>query len=114
MQGLPQHAPVHLQSAACHNIVECRHATKQRDILECARNALAGGNVGPHLAALLALECDRAFLWVVETVDDVEHRWLAGDAGADDSAYLALANAEADIRDRLHPAERQRYVFDCE
>src|SRR6478736_4560941 len=101
MQGLPQHALVHLQSAAGHNIVECRHATKQRDILEGARNALTGGNVGPHLAALLALECDRAFLRMIETVDDVEHRCLAGAVGADDSAYLALANTEADIRDRL-------------
>ena len=51
---------------------------------------------------------------MVEAVDDVEHRGLAGAVRADDGADLALADIERDVGDRLHAAERERDVLDRE
>ncbi len=42
------------------------------------RNTLAGRLVGPHPPPLLAEEGDQALLRVIEAVDDVQHRRLAG------------------------------------
>ena len=101
-----------LQVAAGHDVVERRHALEQRDVLEGAGDALAGGDVRRHVAAALALEGDRALLRVIDAVDDVEHRALAGAVGADDGADLALAHVEADVAQRLHAAEGERYVLE--
>jgi hypothetical protein len=57
-----------------------------------------------------ALEGDLSDLRMIEAVDDVEHRRLAGAVGPDDRADLTLVNVEADILDRLHAAERQRNI----
>src|SRR5207244_9865435 len=51
---------------------------------------------------------------VVEAVDDVEHRGLAGAVGPDDGANLALADVERDAGDRLDAAEGERDVLDRE
>ena len=47
-----------------------------------------------------------ALLRVVDAVDDVEHRALAGAVRADDGADLVLAHVEADVGQRLDAAER--------
>ena len=111
-EDLPEEAAVHLQGAAGHDVVERRHAAEQRDVLEGARDAAARRLVGPHLRARLALEGDAAFLRMVEAVDDVEHRGLAGAVRADDGADLALADVERHVGERLHAAERERHVLD--
>ena len=112
VQHVGQDAAPHLQRAAGHDVVERRHALEQGDVLEGAGDALAGGEVGAHVVPALALEGDHAFLRVIEAVDDVEHRRLAGAVRADDGADLALADVEGDVAQRLDAAERQRHVLE--
>ena len=59
----------------------------------------------PHPPPGLALEDDDALLRMIEAVDDVEHRGLAGAVGADDRQHLAGADLEADLAQRLDAAE---------
>src|SRR5262249_60072104 len=90
-QQLPEEAAPHLQAAAGHDVVERAHAFKQRDVLEGTGDAAARRRVGPHLLARLAAEGDAPFLRLIEAVDDVEQRRLAGAVRPDDGADLALA-----------------------
>ena len=72
----------------------------------------SAASCGPHLRARRALERDAALLRMIEAVDDVEHRGLAGAVRADDGADFAFADVEGDVADRFHAAERQRHVLD--
>ena len=105
---------MHLQGATGHDVVERGHAAKQRHILEGARDAAAGGVIGPHFRAGLALEGDAALLRRIEAVDDIEHRGLAGAVRSDDGADLALADIERHVADRADTAERERDALDRE
>ena len=113
-QELPEEAALHLERAPGHDVVERRHALEQRDVLEGARDAAARRVVGPHARARMTLEGDAAFLRVIEAVDDVEHRGLAGAVRTDNGADLALADVERDAGDRTDAAEGKRDVLDCE
>src|SRR4029077_18554911 len=84
----------------------------QRDVLKGTGDAAASRLVGTHLRPLLALEGDAPVLRLIEAVDDVEHRRLAGAVRADDGADLAFADVEGDIAQRFDAAERKRHVFD--
>src|SRR3712207_7813130 len=53
------------------------------------------------------LEGDASLARVVETVDAVEHRGLAGAVRADDGADLALPDVERDVRSEEHTSELQ-------
>jgi hypothetical protein len=103
-----KHVPAHLGQPPGHDVVEGAHALEQRDVLEGAGDALPRDLVGAHRFALLAAEPDLALLRVVEAVDDVEHRRLAGAVRADDGADLALMHVEGDVLQRLDAAEAQR------
>ena len=109
---LPQEAAVHLQRAAGHDVVERGHALEQGDVLKGARDPLRRRFVGLHSRARFAAPADRALLGLVEAVDDVEHRRLAGAVRTYDGADLPLADVERHIRNRLDPAEGQRHVVD--
>src|SRR5258708_2916908 len=111
-QRLPEQAGLHAEVASRHDVVERRHAAKQRDVLEGAADALLGRLVRAHLAASHALVGDGALLRMIEAADAVQHRRLAGAVGTDDGADLALGDIEADIGERLHAAERQADVLD--
>src|SRR5262249_18420171 len=106
------HAAMHLEGASRHDVVERGHVAEQRNVLESARDAAARRLVGPHASTRPALEGDTALLRMVEAVDDVEHRRLAGAVRADDGADLALAHVERHIGERPYAAERQRHVLD--
>ena len=60
------------------------------------------------------LRMNANLLRLVDAVDAVEHRALAGAVGADDRAHLVLADVEADVGQRLHAAEAERDVLDVE
>src|SRR5262249_21570026 len=111
---LPQEAAAHLQRAPGHDVVERRHALEQRHVLKSPRNATQPGLVGPHGRSRPSLEGDAALLRVIEAVDDVEQRGLAGAIGADDGADLAFADVEGNAADRLDPAEGERDSLDRE
>ncbi len=51
VQRVRQQPAPHLERAAGHDVVERRHALEQGDVLEGAGDALAGGDVGAHVAA---------------------------------------------------------------
>src|SRR5690606_38024634 len=74
------------------------------------RRHVVGPGVGPRHAAI----GDRADLRMVEAVDHIQHRSLAGAVRADDRQDLVLADLEGDVADRPHPAERQADVVDLE
>ncbi len=113
-QAVPEHVALLQRDAAGHDVVERRHALEQRDVLEGARDALPRGFVGTHAAARLAAKRDDALLRVIEAVDDVQHRGLAGAVRPDDRPDFALLDIERDVADRLHAAEGQRDVVDLE
>src|SRR3546814_3089805 len=82
--------------------------------LESAREALARRDVGAHGPALDAAKLDAALLRMIEAVDDVQHRGLAGAVRPDDRQNLVLADRKGDVAERLHAAERERDVVDLE
>ncbi len=91
-----------------------RHTAKEGDVLESPGDALAGGLVRIHVAALAALEGDRPLMRVVDPVDDVEHRGFAGAVRADDGADLVLPDVEGNTLERDHAAEGERDAVDLE
>ncbi len=100
---------MHAQRAAGHDVVEHRHAAEQRDVLEGARDAdLRAACVGVMPSSRSPRKVMLPSCGVVDAVDDVEHRALAGAVGADDGADLVLQHVEADVGQRLHAAEAQR------
>src|SRR5579883_3453962 len=105
MQRLPEEIALHAQEPSRHDVVERRHATEQRHILKGAGDALRGRLIGPHAPPRRALEGDGALLRMIESVDDVEHRGLAGAVRADDGEDLVLADLDADIGERLDTTE---------
>ena len=88
----------HLQVAPGHDVVERRHALEERDVLERARDARARRPRAAPCRGAPRREADRALLRVVDAVDDVEQRALAGAVRADDRADLVLAHVEATRR----------------
>ena len=103
-----------LQVAPGHDVVEHAHALEQRQVLEGARHAHLGHLARVHVPEGLAAEGDGALLRLVDAVDAVEHRALAGAVGADDGAHLVLAHVEADVGQRLDAAEAQADVLHVE
>ena len=103
-----EQAATHLERASRHEIVKRTHTLKERHVLESAPDALRGGLMGPHTAALLALEGDHALLRMIEAVYNVQHRGLARAIGADDCADFPFADVEADIVESLNAAKAQR------
>jgi hypothetical protein len=65
-----------------------------------------------HPCAGLSFEPNAAFLRVVEAVDDIEHRRLAGTVRPDDRANFAFADVEGNVADCLNAAKRERHVLD--
>ena len=111
-QRLPEEVPFHPQAAAGHDVVKRRHAFEQRDVLKRSRDASRCGLVGFHPHARPAAPADGALLRVVEAVDDVEHRGLAGAVRPNDRPYLAFADVERDVGDRFHAAKGERDMLD--
>ena len=105
---------LHLQVAAGHDVVEHAHALEQRQVLERARHAHLGDLARVHVPEGLAAQADRALLRLVDAVDAVEHRALAGAVRADDGADLVLADVEADVGQRLDAAEAKADVVHVE
>src|SRR5262249_9400218 len=70
--------------------------------------------VWPHGRARAALERDAPPVRMVEAVDDVEHRGLAGAVRADNGADFAAGDIEGDFGQRLDASEREGDVFDGE
>ena len=66
------------------------------------------------LGRALAMENDRAFLGVVDPVDHVQHRTLAGAVGTDDGPDFMLADIEGNVAERLDAPEAQRNVLQVE
>src|SRR5450830_781428 len=104
-------AGMHLGITPGHDVVEHGHALEQRNVLEGPRNALSRHFAGMHAVALLTAKNDVAFLRMVDAVDDVDHRALAGAIGADDGADLMFSYIERDVGQRLDAAEGQRNIL---
>jgi hypothetical protein len=104
-------ARAHLEAAASHDVVEHAHALEEREALERPCHPRLRHLVRIHPRERLAAEDDAPLLRGVDTVDDVEHRALAGAVGADDRPDLVLANVERDIGERLDAAERERHTL---
>ena len=110
-QHLPEQTALHAQGAAGHDVVERGHAAEQRHVLERARNAAGGGVMRAHFRPGLAAEGDLALLRRIETVDNIEHRGLAGAVRSDDGADFTFADIKRHIADGMHAAERQRDIL---
>ena len=108
---LTEQARFHHRQAAGHDVVQHTHAIEKGDILEGARDAQTGDLIGLHRPAPVALEPDLSFLRDVKARDDVQHGGLARPVRPDDRPYLAIADVEGDIGDRVHAAEAQRDVL---
>src|SRR5690606_31300087 len=113
-QGLPEHVRLHPRDAAGHQIIERGHALEQGDVLEGSGDPLARDLVRLQFPALLAAKPHLALLGMVEAVDDVQHRRLAGAVRTDDGAYLPFPYVETDVFERLDAAKGQRNVVDAQ
>src|SRR5262249_11040416 len=111
---LPEKSAAHPQRAPGYDVVERGHAAEQGDIVEGAGKAGGRCLVGPHRRARAALERDAPLLRVVEAINDVEHRGLAGAIWPDDGADLAGSDSEGHSRQCPDAAKRQGDVFDGE
>src|SRR5205085_11373372 len=79
-----------------------------------ARDPLRRGAMRVHAAPHLASELDRALLGMVDAVDDVEHRALAGAVRTDDRPDLVLAYVQADAGERPDAAGGKRNALELE
>src|SRR6185295_9100140 len=110
-QRLLEDVAMHLQVAPGHDVVQHGHALEQRDVLEGARDPQSGGFVRIHVHELLLLEPDLSLLRVIDAVQHVEHRALAGAVRADDGAHFAAAHVEGHVLQRLDAAEGKRHAL---
>ncbi len=107
---LLQKTCAHLQDAPGHDVVQRGHALEERDVLEGAGNAGGRRLVGAHLAAGDPLPGHLALLGMIEAIDHIEHRGLAGPVRSDDRPDLAFTDIEADIGKGGDAAEAQGHM----
>src|SRR5262245_37295365 len=112
MDELVKEVCMHLQDSARHDVVERRHPFEERDVLERAGHAVHRRIARPHPFISVPLEHDGAALRLVEAVDDIEHRRLAGAVRTDDGADLAALDIERHVANDLDTAEGQRHPLD--
>src|SRR2546425_4215042 len=67
-----------------------------------------------HVPEVVAPEGNPPFLGVVDAVEHVEHRALAGAVRPDDGSYFVLPHVERHALQGAHAAERQRHAVDRE
>src|SRR5208337_1918176 len=93
-ERLPDEPALHLEVASGHDVVERRHAPEQGDVLEGAGDAALGRLVRLHPRPRPAAIGDLPVLRMIEAVDYVQHRGLAGAVRPDDGADLAFSDVE--------------------
>jgi hypothetical protein len=109
-----EHVGLQVCVAAELDVVEHRHAAKQRDVLEAAPQAHAGALRRGNARDVLALEPDAAARGPVEARDGVEQRGLARAVGPDHGGDGARLHIKADASQCLHAAEGQRYAVNLQ
>src|SRR5882724_1268202 len=92
-----------------HDVVEHAHVVKQRKVLEGAADAERGPRVGVERGDVAAAIKQLAFGRPVTARDAVDDRGLAGAVRADDRKQLTVVYAKADLGERSHATETQRY-----
>src|SRR5262249_19770856 len=100
----------HEMVAADHDVVEHRHVAEQGEVLKRAADPEAGAGGDGAGGRRPALVAQPARAGAIAAGDAVEHRGLAGPVGPDDGEDLALLHLEADVAQRAHTAEADRYV----
>ena len=93
--------------AAQLDVVEHRHAAKQRDVLKRAREANPGALVRRQLGDVGAFEQHAAARRFVEAGDRVEQAGLAGAVRPDDGGDLTALRCERNVVERANAAEAQ-------
>lgn len=96
------------------DVVQHRHAAKQRNVLEAARQAQARAPGRRQSRDIPALEMDRALRGPIKTRDGIEQRGFAGAIGADDGGDRAGPDREAHVRQRLDPAKGERHPLNLQ
>ena len=112
-QGI-EHIGLEVRVAPELDVVEHRHAAKQRDILKAAPQSHLGALRCRHARDVLALEAHVAGAGSVETRNGIEERSLAGTVGPDDGRDGTRCHAEAHIAERTHAAKAQRDAVDLQ
>jgi len=92
------------------DVVDDRHAIKQRHVLERAADADARNGMTRLTQDRAALEQDVASVGHVEAGKAVEERGLAGAIGADETDNLARRHVEGDAVQRHDTAEADRHA----
>src|SRR5207302_10584137 len=87
---------------------------EEAGILERTLQSGLGPLVRAQPGDLLAEQPDLAGVGFEEAGDDVEQGRLAGTVGADQAEDLAVVDREADVVDRLHPAEALAHATELE
>jgi hypothetical protein len=87
------------------HVLERGQVREQPDVLERPRDAALGDLIRLEPGERLAVEDELAFVLLIDAGQHVEQASLAGAVGADQPVDLAVADREADIRERMHPAE---------
>src|SRR5215213_3525005 len=100
-----------MHGPAGHQVVQCRHAAEQGHVLEGPGDPLSSSKRWLHARSCLAAERDSSRLRVVESVDYVQHRRLAGTVWTDDGSDLSTPDIKRNIADCVDAAEAERDVL---
>ena len=114
VERLLEKARPHFQITPRHDVVERGHPLEEGDVLERPGDPLARRLVRIHPPPPDALKGHAAAARVVDAVDDVQERALAGAVGADDRAQLSGPHFQADSGERRDAAEGERNILDLE
>ena len=103
-----------MDMAANENIFDHRAVLEQSEILERAADAMRCVARRAQSRDACPFKQDCAGTRFQHAADHVEQRRLACAIGANDAAYLAFANAEADVRHRFQATEAARNALQLE
>src|SRR3989344_4810883 len=106
VQQRVEHVGFEVRVSAQLDVVEHRHAAKQRNVLKAAAQAQLGALRCGHAGDVLPLKADGPLAGPVEARDGVEQRGFARTVGADDGGDGAGLHVKAYAGQRLHATER--------
>ena len=119
VEAATEHATLHVDMAAQHEVLQDGHVLEELDVLECAgdaqgRDAVRGEAVEGVAGPVSGREGDRPRLGPVQSRDAVQDAGLPRAVRADECQQLAPPHLHGEVRERGDPAEPEGQVAEIE
>src|SRR6185369_9546014 len=101
----------HVNVTSRHDIFQHRHARKQSNVLERARDTACGDLIWTQAVDALTLEMDRAGRWLVDACEQIEDRRLARAVWTDETVDLTFLYGHVEFVDSAETAETDRRLI---